>query len=122
MQPYFITAATVNWVDVFTRDMYRDILIDSLRYCQKNQELQIHAWVLMPNHFHMICTFVNDNDPGVVIKNIKSFTALKMIDAIINNHRKAEESGCWIYLKKTGKQPKAITGFSSGNMKTILYC
>ena len=60
---YFITAATVDWIDVFTRNEYREILLDSFRYCQKNQGLQIHAWVLMPNHFHMICSFVNDNHP-----------------------------------------------------------
>lgn len=46
---YFVTATTVDWVDVFTRNMYRDILLDSFRFCQKNQGLQIHAWVLMPN-------------------------------------------------------------------------
>jgi len=82
---YFITATVVDWVDVFTRNLYSDILVNSFRFCQKNQGLQIHAWVLMPNHFHMICSFLNNADPGLVIKNIKSFTALKIIDAVLNN-------------------------------------
>jgi hypothetical protein len=30
---YYLTTATVSWVDIFTRKIYRDILIDSLRYC-----------------------------------------------------------------------------------------
>ena len=47
---YFVTATAVDWVDVFTRNICRDILLDSLRFCQKNQGLQIHAWVLMPKH------------------------------------------------------------------------
>jgi REP element-mobilizing transposase RayT len=69
---YFVTATVVDWVDVFTRNIYRDILLDSFRFCQQHQGLQIHAWVLMPKHFHMICSF-KDGNPGLVLKNIKSF-------------------------------------------------
>lgn len=94
---YFITATVVDWIDVFTRDIYRDILLNSFRFCQKNQGLQIHAWVLMPNHFHLICSFIKNADPGMVIKNIKSFTAIKLIDAIINNPQESRRS--LIYLK-----------------------
>ena len=67
---YFVTATVVDWVDVFKRNIYRDILINSFQFCQKNQGLRIHAWVLMPNYFHMICSFSNDSQPGMVIKNI----------------------------------------------------
>ena len=35
---YFVSFATVDWVDVFTRQEYKDIFIDSLKYCQKNKE------------------------------------------------------------------------------------
>lgn len=87
---YFITSTVVDWVDVFTRDIYKEILLDSFRFCQEKQGLQIHAWVLMPNHFHMICSFKNSN-PGLVIKNIKSFTAMKLIDAIINNPQESRK-------------------------------
>jgi len=46
---YFVTATVVDWIDVFTRNNYKDILLDSIRHSQKNQGLQVHAWVLMPN-------------------------------------------------------------------------
>ncbi|MBC7650883.1 MAG: hypothetical protein H7101_03955 [Deinococcales bacterium] len=36
---YFVTATVVDWVDVFTRNIYRDILLDSFSYCQKHQGL-----------------------------------------------------------------------------------
>jgi hypothetical protein len=32
---YYLTIQIVDWVDVFTRQRYRDIFLDSLRYCQK---------------------------------------------------------------------------------------
>ena len=33
----FITFAVVGWIDVFTRKQYRDIVLDSLGYCQKEK-------------------------------------------------------------------------------------
>jgi len=36
---YFITFATINWIDVFSRKIYRDILIKNLKYCQQHKEL-----------------------------------------------------------------------------------
>ena len=82
---YFTTSTIVGWIDIFTRDLYRDILLDSFRFCQKNQGLQMHAWVLMTNHFHLIYSCAVNYDPAIVLKNIKSYTALKIIDAIIRN-------------------------------------
>ena len=47
---YFTTSTVVGWTDIFTREMYKTILLDSIRYCQASQGLNIHAWVLMTNH------------------------------------------------------------------------
>ena len=81
----------VDWVDVFTRDIYRDILLDSIRFCQLNQGLLLHAWVLMTNHLHMICSFKPGNDAGLILKNMKSFTAMKLLDAIIKNPKESRK-------------------------------
>ncbi len=32
---YYVSFAVVAWVDVFTRKDYRDIVIESLRYCEE---------------------------------------------------------------------------------------
>jgi len=34
---YFITDTVVDWVDIFTRPIYRHIIIESLEYCQKEK-------------------------------------------------------------------------------------
>ena len=41
-------------LDVFTRKDYRDIVLDSLRHCQNEKGLLLHAWCIMSNHLHMI--------------------------------------------------------------------
>ena len=51
---YFITFATVYWIDVFSRPVYKDILVESINYCIKEKGLVVYAWVVMTNHVHMI--------------------------------------------------------------------
>ena len=51
---YFVTFATVEWVDVFTRKTYRDIFIESIKHCQNAKGLVVYSWCLMSNHVHMI--------------------------------------------------------------------
>lgn len=103
---YFVTASVVDWVDVFTRDIYRDILLNSFRFCQQYKGLIINAWVLMPNHFHMICSFKEHNG-GMVLKNIKSFTAMKIIDAIINNPQESRKEWMLDVFEKNGKENRS---------------
>jgi hypothetical protein len=37
---YFITFAVVEWIDVFSRKEYRDIVIDSLIFCQEKKGMR----------------------------------------------------------------------------------
>lgn len=104
---YFVTATVVDWIDVFTRTAYKDILLDSIRHCQQHQGLLVHAWVLMPNHLHMIYSVTDDKDPALVLKNIKSFTALKIIDAVINNPQESRKKWMLDIFEKNGKANKS---------------
>jgi hypothetical protein len=40
---HFISFAVVEWIDVFTRKHYRDILVESIKYCQQKKGLLVHA-------------------------------------------------------------------------------
>ena len=104
---YFITSTVVDWIDLFTRNVYKDILLKSFRFCQEKQGLQIHSWVLMSNHFHMICSFINKHNPGMVIKNIKSFTAMKLIDAVINSPQESRKNWMLDLCEKNGLNNKS---------------
>lgn len=34
---HYLTLTTVGWVDVFTRQRYRNILLESLAFCQREK-------------------------------------------------------------------------------------
>jgi putative transposase len=63
---YFVSFAVVAWVDVFTRKEYRDIVIESLQYCQREQGLEIYAWCIMSNHVHLIISAKENNVSDVL--------------------------------------------------------
>lgn len=80
---YFITMTVVNWVDVFTRKNHCDLIINALKYCQKEKGLNIFAFCIMSNHIHML---VNANEPFElkdVIRDFKKFTAKNIIAQIM---------------------------------------
>ena len=88
--PHFITFTVVGWIDVFSRPNYRDIFLDSLRYCIDNKGLRLHAWVIMSNHVHLIVSS-NENKIEHVVRDIKKFTASQIIKAIQNNPKESRK-------------------------------
>jgi RHS repeat-associated protein len=85
---YFVTMATVGWVDLFTRFELKHVIIDSLRYCQKEKGLVIHAWCLMPSHLHLIIS--SENSLSGILRDFKKHTSKELIATIdrINESRK----------------------------------
>jgi len=78
---HYVTFQIVRWIDVFTRKIYRDIVIDSLQFCQQNKGLEIYAFVVMSNHIHLLIR----SEIGKLsdtIKEFKSFTAKKILEAV----------------------------------------
>lgn len=82
--PFFLTFTTVGWIDVFTRSVYCDILLESLEFCRKNKQLEVFAYVIMSNHIHLIARQL-DGELNDTIRDFKSFTAKKIINEINTN-------------------------------------
>lgn len=51
---HFVTFTVIDWIDFFTRDEFRRVLIDSIRYCQQHKGLQVYGYCIMPSHVHLI--------------------------------------------------------------------
>ena len=78
---HFVTLQVVEWVDIFTRQKYRDIIITNLEYCQKNKGLEIFAWVIMSNHIHLLIKSENA-ELSDILRDFKSYTSKKIIAEI----------------------------------------
>lgn len=88
--PHFITATVVDWIDVFTRQTYRDIVIDCLDYCIKNKGMILYGYVIMSNHIHLIVQS-EDGKLSDLIRDFKKFMAKSILDKIQNSPESRRE-------------------------------
>jgi len=79
---YFITFNTVDWVDVFIRPVYKQVIVHTLNHFIDNKGLIVHAWCLMTNHLHMVIQAKEGHVIAEIEKEFKSFTTTKILEAI----------------------------------------
>ena len=99
---YFISFATVNWIDVFTRNEYKDILIESWKFCQYNKGLEIYGWCIMPGHVHMIIGS-NKNKLEDIVRDMKSFTSTKLREVISNHPQESRKEWMKWMMERASK-------------------
>ncbi|HYM93933.1 MAG TPA: hypothetical protein VET23_07330, partial [Chitinophagaceae bacterium] len=51
---YFWTATINNWFHLLEKDEYKDVIIDSLQYLTDKNKIDVFAFIIMPNHIHLI--------------------------------------------------------------------
>ena len=79
--PHFITATIIDWIDVFSRKNYRDVVIECFDYCIKNKGMILYGYVIMSNHIHFIAQS-KDGKLSDLIRDFKKFTAKSILEKI----------------------------------------
>ena len=107
---HFVTMTVVDWVDVFTRKEYRQVIVDSLKYCQQHKGLVVHSWCLMSNHLHMIVRAAPGHDLPDILRDFKKFTSKTIVAAIGEVPESRRE---WLLhrFEWAGKHRSNITNF-----------
>ena len=107
---HFLTFAVVEWIDVFTRKEYRDIVLDSLRHCQENRGLWLHCWCIMSNHLHLIMSAKN-HDLSDVLRDFKKFTSRKLVNAIEANMAESRRNWMLKIFRQHGEKNSRNTDY-----------
>ena len=87
---YFITCQVVGWVDVFSRQTYRDIIISSLKFYMAEKDLIVYAYVIMTNHVHLILRSKSERLSDTV-RDFKRFTSNQILKRIDENHSESRK-------------------------------
>jgi putative transposase len=119
---HYLTFQVINWMDVFTRQKYRDILIESLLYCRKNKGLNIHAFVIMSHHMHSILSS-NIRDLSGTIRDFKTHTSKTIINEmqLPGESRKEWMIGQMKYYAKDNKRNSEHQFWTQENHPVELY-
>ena len=120
---YFLTITVVGWIDVFSRQSYRDIVIDSLKYCHHSKGLNIYAYVIMSNHLHMIVQSP-EGKLSAIIRDFKKFTSRQIMKSIIENPK--ESRSVWMlklfrYFAKFNKKNENYQFWKKDNRPIELF-
>ena len=101
---HFISFATVEWMDVFTRPLYKKVIIESLKYCQEKKGMILYAWCLMTNHMHMILSTDGKNNQEAIIRDFKKYTSKKCLDLIKTNNSESRRNWMLWMFSSAGKK------------------
>lgn len=105
---YFVSFAVVFWMDVFTRNDYKDILLESLSYCQQEKGMEISAWCIMTNHVHLVFRIIDGGKPQLVLGDFKRYTSKKLVNAIEQNFRESRKAFLLNQFKKAAKKSSNV--------------
>jgi putative transposase len=119
---YFITLTLIGWINLFDREDYKSIIVENLQYCQKNENLEIFAYVIMSNHIHLVCSRT-DKDLNELLGRFKSFTAKEFLREINSNPK--ESRSYWLlnlfkHFATLTKQVKDFRLWKSNNHPTLI--
>lgn len=90
----FVTLTVVDWVDVFIRKRYKDIVIESLKHCQKEKGLVVYAYVIMSSHIHLIAEAKGSIPLSDILRDFKKFTSKTILREI--EHGEYESRREWM--------------------------
>jgi len=120
---YFVTLTVTDWIDVFTRRIYNDFIVETLTWTQTNKKLNIYAYVIMTNHIHMVAN-VTDGSLGNVLGSFKTYTSKRLFEIIAGNEQESRRKWMINAFERAGKYNPANINhqfWQNGNYPVLLY-
>lgn len=72
---FFVTFTTVGFIHLFNDPVFAEVIIENLQYYQKRGDFVILAYVVMPNHIHLVVTIADGKTISGCIGNLKRITS-----------------------------------------------
>ncbi|MDN5214123.1 transposase [Fulvivirgaceae bacterium BMA12] len=102
--PHFVTLTLIEWIDLFSRERYKEIIIDNLKYCIENKGLIIYAYVIMPNHIHVIIKSVEGQELSKIIRDFKRYTAKILYTTLKSDKRESRRRWLLRIMEEEGQK------------------
>jgi REP element-mobilizing transposase RayT len=114
--PHFLTCTILNWLPIFTRKESVDILIQSFKHLQKEDNFKLYAYVVLENHIHLVAS---SNDITKSMRYFKSYTAKEILKLLqkenvttileqLSFYKKAHKTTATYQIWQEGIQPKLM--------------
>jgi len=114
---YFVSFAVQGWVDVFTRNEYKNILVENLKYCQNQKGLEMFVWCIMTNHIHLVIRTKDGYRLSDILRDFKKFTSKAVLKAIAENNHESRKD----WLLNQFKTPEGFRFWRADNKPIELW-
>ena len=84
---YFYTDTICNFAHLLVNDNLKMIIIESLQYLVKKELVEIYAYVIMPNHIHIIWNMLKQNGKESPATSFTKFTAHQFRNYLLKNNQ-----------------------------------
>jgi len=85
---HFLTLTIIEWIDIFSKPEYFQVIIDSFKYCCKNKGLLLYEYVIMTNHIHLIARAKESSKLSQIISDFKKYTTREILKLLKKDNRK----------------------------------
>lgn len=79
---YFWTNTIKDWHHLLKADRFKQTIIDSLRYLVKRNKITVYAYVIMPNHIHILWELNELNGKEMPHVSFNKFTAHQFLQML----------------------------------------
>jgi REP element-mobilizing transposase RayT len=80
---YYLTFNVVDWIDIFIRPVFKQIIVESLNHFSEKKGLTIYAWCLMTNHLHLMAQAEQGYGLSLIANDFKKFTTKIILEDIV---------------------------------------
>lgn len=92
---YYFTFQVVGWADIFSRQIYRDTIIESFKFCKKEKGMELFAFVIMTNHVHTIMRS-KEGKLSDLVRDFKKHTSKQILKEISESNKESRKE--WLEM------------------------
>jgi REP element-mobilizing transposase RayT len=105
---HFVTFTVVHWIDFFIREEYRSVLIESIKFCQREKGLHLYGYCIMTSHIHLLISCDGVNSLESIVRDMKSFTSQCFRKLLVSDGNNYESRKSWMLwmMNRSGDKRK----------------
>ena len=100
---YFVSFSVVYWIDLFIRNEYKNILLNSWEHCIKHKGMELYGYCIMTSHVHMILG-TRQNNMDDIMRDMKRYTSIQLKSAIKDHPFESRKEWILWMMKRAGKK------------------
>jgi putative transposase len=81
----FITVTCLEWKHVLQEGRLKDVIVDSLFFLSDSKRVDIYAFVIMSNHFHLIWQVLGYHNREDIQRDFLKYTSRQILKVLRTN-------------------------------------